>query len=711
MIHTPFKAPSLETMDALLPAFEFIALIAADEMGAVYLTNQRSLGRDVAIKILSPHLSNDPLSHSQFESTCRSMARLNHPNLTGIYDSGSIEQMLYFVMEFVPGKSLGHSTKGQPVHYKQALLLTEGICSGIAHAHQHEIIHGALNLRNVLLNKKATPKVTNFGFARHLNKAAATSLLNSRFIAPEILQNAAHSTPQSDIFSLGAILYELITGKPHRPDAAPPSTLSDCPTEIDAIWRQATHLDLNERTPDASAMLAALTAASADPKPGTKPSPKPKTPAATVVQKPAAAAVSPASPINLKLSNPPKPASLLNPPKSALLSTPPKSASLPTSPLPPPSLVEVGFNWKLIRNLCIIAGLIYAITLAWDLRQKTLEGRQNTPPQIPATVAKTKLSNQPKSFTSTTPAIPSTKNPEPPKPTPVPKTESPTESLARLRNALASGKRDEMPVGSIRRGTHDYFVVSDSMSWPEATWFAEQHGGHLAIPSTTAPLTWLIEQPSTKDGLWLGAARNGLNSWALADGSSWNPKKQPSGIGQYLASDQHGFLRAENAKNTYPFIIQWHLDGSNPGALTSLLASTQKSLTQPNPKFPPGTRTFGVRRYYYSSQPMSWKKASSLAETAGGHLAVPSSIAEISNLGEMAKDITATKGIWLGASFNNNQWQWITGEPWKDPKWADETKTTLPNSALILRPGKGWDTQSTTDNASGFIIEWSKDRK
>ncbi len=675
-------------MGTLLPAFEFIFLLASDEFGAVYLSNQRSLGRDVAIKILAPHVSDDPLSKSRFESTCRSMAQLNHPNLVGIYNSGSIEGMLYFVMEYVPGKSLGHSTKGKPIDFKQALLLAEGICAGLVHAHHHQIVHGDLNLRNILLNNKAEPKLTNFGLSHHNDKSTNPSVITSRFVAPEVIRYAGPTSPQSDIFSLGAILYELITGKPHRADAPPPSTLSECGPEIDAIWRQATHIDPSERTPDAINLQAALTAASAGPKP------KAKTPMATTALKPVLRPQS-ASPNNRKLS------------------LTPNSKALSASHNTPPTTLKVGFNWTLARNLFIIAGLLYAIKIAWSWHQEADQKRNNTSQQTPIIAKKTKPEiNRPLTpDPSTRPPIDPSKNPAPPKPIVSTTPGSPAESLARLRDALAAGKRDEMPVGSIRRGPNDYFVVPEPMTWPDATWFAEQHGGHLAIPSTTAPLSWLIDQSTADDDVWLGAARNGLNSWALADGTAWPPKKQPSGIGHYLAADKHGFLKAENGKTTHPFIIQWHSDGSNPGALATLLASTRNSLTQPNPKFPPGTRTYGIRHYLFVSRPFNWQNAADLANAAGGHLAVSSSIAEISNIGEMTNDLNAKNGIWLGASLQKNQWQWITGEPWKEPKWADGTNTTLVDSALIIHPGNGWHTQNVTDHASGFIIEWSNDRK
>ena len=141
MNHPSFEAPTIETMNRLLPAFEFSSFIAHDEFAAVYFAKQRSLDRSVAIKVISPDISGKPEFRKSFEVTARTMAKLNHSNLIGVYDSGFVEQMLYFVMEFVPGKSLERSSSGQIVEPSQALLLIKGICAGLAHAHQNGIVH------------------------------------------------------------------------------------------------------------------------------------------------------------------------------------------------------------------------------------------------------------------------------------------------------------------------------------------------------------------------------------------------------------------------------------------------------------------------------------------------------------------------------------------------------------------------------------------
>ena len=156
----------IEALGRLLPAYDFECLIAKGGMGAVYKAKQRSLGRDVAIKILPPEVGRDPLFRRSFETEARAMARLNHPNLIGVYDSGSVADMLYIVMEYVPGKSLYHSSYGKMVDPVQAVELIQGICAGLSHAHENGIIHSDIKPANVLLTPKAEPKIGEFGLAR-----------------------------------------------------------------------------------------------------------------------------------------------------------------------------------------------------------------------------------------------------------------------------------------------------------------------------------------------------------------------------------------------------------------------------------------------------------------------------------------------------------------------------------------------------------------
>jgi serine/threonine protein kinase len=694
MNHPSFSAPALETMSSLLPAFEFKALIASNQLGAVYLAKQRSLDRDVAIKILAPHVSSEPKFVESFQSTARTMARLNHPNLIGVYDSGIVDQMLYFVMEFVPGKSLERSSSGQRVEFATAARLVEGIADGLSHAHAHGIVHGNLNPSNILLNQKAEPKIGNFGFS-HPTEAPAGSgspIESDSFTAPEAAAHS-HIDQRSDIYSLGAILYQLITGKPHAQDAPPPSKLGKCPAGIDAIWSQATHPDPAQRHPDMRSFRVALTDLL-------------KNPRSVIATGP------PASQRLAVLATPPESQRLGVRPVVPATSTPPGTAPVKQS--------HVGINWKLIRNLFIIAGLLYAISLAWDNYQKTKVRREK---ENIAAIAKAEADRQKaiedarkrkidRGNGSGQPGSTGSNNASgTPRPDPAPAGESPAASLARLRNALFDGDRDEMPAGSVRQGQSDYFLVTEPMSWPEASWFAERHGGHLVIPNAGADLTWLVKNVTAGNAVWIGAARSGRTDWTLVDGLSWQPKKEPGGTGTYLSADKHGFLVAASGKEKLPFVIQWHRDGKNPGTLSTLLANTRESITKGKPVFPPGTRSFDNRFYLYIARPMMWREAVDLAESAGGHLAVASETGEISCISEITDDLTAAEGIWLGGFRKGEQWVWITGEPWKTAKWIKAGANDFPDSALVIYPAKGWDATNLSEQASGCIIEWSNDRK
>ena len=123
MESTPFTPPSLETLNEQLPAYHFIDFIAKGGMGAVYRAKQISLDREVAVKILPRELSADQEFRVSFQTEARAMARLNHPNLIAIFDSGDVDGMLYIAMEYVPGKSLYHSAWNAQIDREEAVFI------------------------------------------------------------------------------------------------------------------------------------------------------------------------------------------------------------------------------------------------------------------------------------------------------------------------------------------------------------------------------------------------------------------------------------------------------------------------------------------------------------------------------------------------------------------------------------------------------------
>lgn len=683
-----FHAPTLETLSGLLPAFEFVALVASNDYGAVYMARQRSLDRDVAIKLLSPAVSGKPEFRQLFEATARTMARLNHPNLISVFDSGFVEGMLYFVMEFVPGKSLEHSARGQQIEFTQAVRLIGEISDGLAHAHAHGIVHGDLHPADILLNQKAEPKIGNFGFS-HPSQSAAEGGGVTPFTAPELIGRPEAADTRSDIYSAGALLYQLVTGRAHQPDAPPPSSLANCGAALDAVWKQATDPDPARRYPDMGAFRKAVTELLKGPR-----AVGGKTP-----------------PITQRLATPPISQRL------ATGSAPKPVTSDAAAPVRPvPAKHHVGLNWKLFRNLIIIAGLLYAINIAWQwnkdarIRHAAEKERQIAEQQARKErdlAEARKRAEQRSNGTGSSQTGPDAIVP----PVPPPIQETPARSLLRLREALASGDRSEMPAGTERKGDFDYFLVEEPMTWPEAAWFAEQHGGHLSIPNASADLTWLVRNVAKDRGIWIGAARNGRQSWALADGLIWSPKKEPTGLGTYLSVDKFGLLKTGGASERLPFVIQWHRDGGNPASLQAVLAKSRGTLSHASPVFPPGTVTIDNRHYLYVARPATWREAVEIAGKSGGHLAVAAETAEIARLAALAEEIPATDGIWLGAFCKAGQWAWITGESWKSPKWATSPGPEAANYVLALMPKMGWEARNPTQQGSGFIIEWSGDHK
>ena len=212
-------------------------------MGAVYCAVQKSLDRTVALKILPLELSSDAAFCAGFEAEAKAMARLNHPNLIGVYDFGEVNGMLYIIMEFVPGKSIYHSADGIAIDPGEVIRLVTGICHGLAHAHEHGIIHRDIKPSNVLLDLNAQPKIGDFGLARPFdrNMEEGEEIFGTpHYTAPEVVDTPHSVDYRADIFSVGVLLHELLTGKLPADDPRPASLISHCDTRFDAIIRRAT---------------------------------------------------------------------------------------------------------------------------------------------------------------------------------------------------------------------------------------------------------------------------------------------------------------------------------------------------------------------------------------------------------------------------------------------------------------------------------------
>lgn len=241
--HAGFVAPEPAHLAPLFPGYDIQSLIATGGMGAVYRAVQKSLDRTVALKILPMEFSKDAAFCAGFEAEAKAMARLNHPNLIGVFDFGEVNGMLYIIMEYVPGKSLYHAAYGQAIDQKEVIRLVSGIADGLAHAHENGIIHRDIKPSNILLDLNAQPKIGDFGLARPIERKIEEGeeiFGTPHYTAPEVV-NAPHTVDyRADIFSVGVLLHELLTSKLPADDPRPASAICHCDPRFDAIIKKAT---------------------------------------------------------------------------------------------------------------------------------------------------------------------------------------------------------------------------------------------------------------------------------------------------------------------------------------------------------------------------------------------------------------------------------------------------------------------------------------
>ncbi len=195
--------------------YEIIEKIGSGGMSDVYRAKDHSLGRDVAIKVLKSEFSQDSSFVTKFRAEAQSAAVLEHPNIVNIYDVGSEEHMHFIVMEYVEGITLKKyiATKGR-LGYNEALSIALQVARGIEAAHNKGIVHQDIKPQNIIISKEGKVKVTDFGIARAANSNTihAGSMGSVHYVSPEQARNGFVSYA-SDIYSLGIVMYEMVTGK------------------------------------------------------------------------------------------------------------------------------------------------------------------------------------------------------------------------------------------------------------------------------------------------------------------------------------------------------------------------------------------------------------------------------------------------------------------------------------------------------------------
>jgi hypothetical protein len=273
------SATSLSRPRVLGGRYELRVLVGQGTFGRVYRGHDRRLGRAVAVKVIKPWWIEDPQWAARFEREAQLMARVSHPGIVQIFDTGRDRGQLYYVAELVEGDSLADRLAAGPLPAPQARELAEQLCRALAHAHAQRVVHRDVKPANVLIDRTGRVKVGDFGVARLAESAtdapAGTVVGTPRYMAPEQARGDP-PTPATDVYGAGVVLYEMLAGRPpftggsavelalrhlgEPPPPLPPAT----PPALARIVARALAKDPAERYPSAREMADALAAARAE---------------------------------------------------------------------------------------------------------------------------------------------------------------------------------------------------------------------------------------------------------------------------------------------------------------------------------------------------------------------------------------------------------------------------------------------------------------
>lgn len=216
-----WQPPAPEDLAPLLPQYKIDCLIGRGGMGAVYRGTQLALDRPVAIKILPPDLDDAHGTYAErFKNEARMMAKMDHPAIVAVFDFGETSQrQLYFVMAFIDGTDVSQMISEQGrLPADHALAVTAHVCDALSYAHERGIVHRDIKPANILINYEGQVKVADFGLAKALETSSGTltktglAVGTPDYLAPETLNSGSEIDGRADLFAIGVMLYQMLTG-------------------------------------------------------------------------------------------------------------------------------------------------------------------------------------------------------------------------------------------------------------------------------------------------------------------------------------------------------------------------------------------------------------------------------------------------------------------------------------------------------------------
>ncbi len=230
--------PTPEEIADKFPQFEILECLGRGGMGVVYKARQKSLNRLVAIKILAPDREHEPRFAERFAREAELLARLNHPHIVTIHDFGETGGLFYLVMEFVDGVNLRDLLRDGKLEPKQALAIVPPICEALQYAHDKGIVHRDIKPENLLLDRDGRIKIADFGIAALMGSEGENSG-TPPYMAPEQGGDRSGIDHRADLYALGVVLYEMLTGERPGKDLIAPSRKVQIDVRLDEMVLRA----------------------------------------------------------------------------------------------------------------------------------------------------------------------------------------------------------------------------------------------------------------------------------------------------------------------------------------------------------------------------------------------------------------------------------------------------------------------------------------
>ncbi len=261
-----FVPPALEMLADRFPELEILEPIGYGGMGCVYKARQKHLDRVVALKILPAELSQDPAFAERFAREARMLAKLSHPNIVTIHDFGQAQEFSYLVMEYVDGMNLREVLRTGGLEPEQSLAVLSALAGALDYAHGEGVVHRDIKPENILFDRRGHVKLADFGLAKLAYPSAVNPTLTltrqalgtPHYMAPEQWESPQEVDHRADIYALGVVGYEMLTGRLPVGKFDAPSSLAKLSPVVDDVIHKALHRDPAKRYQEARQIQEAL---------------------------------------------------------------------------------------------------------------------------------------------------------------------------------------------------------------------------------------------------------------------------------------------------------------------------------------------------------------------------------------------------------------------------------------------------------------------